>query len=83
MTMDGMASVSLDQEVIFIGKNSTCILIIDSISGGWGWGDNQVRSEILSYNGGSWTEVGKLGIARYGAGATKILVNTTLCNMGV
>ena len=75
--MDGMASVSLDQEVIMIGKNSNYIIIIDSITGGY---DGQARSEILSYSGGSWTEVGQLGRARYWPGATKILVNTTVCD---
>ena len=76
---NGIASVSLDQEVIFIGKNSYYIIIIHSIAGGYE-GPGQFRSEILSYSGGSWTEVGQLGNTRGGAGATKILVNTTVCN---
>ena len=57
-----MASVSLDQEVIFIGKNDNIIFIIHSNAGGHGGG--QQRREILSYKGGSWAEVGLLGKAR-------------------
>ena len=75
--MYGMASVSIDQGVIILGKNSDYIIIIHSIIGGDG---GQFRSEILSYSGGNWTEVGRLGIARRLAAATKIIVNTTLCN---
>jgi hypothetical protein len=76
--MKGLASVSLDQEVIMIGKNSNYIIIIDSIAGGWH--GTQDRSEVLSFSGGSWTQVGQLGIARSLAGATKILVTTTVCD---
>ena len=65
-----MHYVGLDHEVLMIGKNSNYIIIIDSISGGWD--GRQDRSEILSYSGGSWTKVGKLGIARCSAAATKI-----------
>ena len=76
--MWGMASVSLDQEVIFIGKNDNIIFIIHSNAGGHGGG--QQRREILSYKGGSWAEVGLLGKARSRAAATKIMVNSTVCN---
>jgi hypothetical protein len=74
-----MASVSLDQEVIFIGKNAIIIIIIHSIAGG-NDGDQRRRPEILSYSGRNWREVGPLGNARSAAAATKIMVNTTLCN---
>jgi hypothetical protein len=75
--MYNMAYVSLDQEVMFIGKNATIIIIIiHSIAGGE---DGQARPEVLSFSGGNWTEVGRLGNARYRAAATKIMVNTTVC----
>ena len=77
--MYGMAHVSLDQEVMMIGKNSNYTLTIDSIAGGEDDG-GQERREILSYSGGSWTAVGQLENARSSAAATKILVNTTVCN---
>ena len=73
-----MASVSLDWEVIMIGKNGTYIISIHCIIGGYGHGKK--RSEILSYSGGNWTEVGQLGIARNQAAATKIMVDTNVCN---
>jgi hypothetical protein len=76
--MWGMASVSLDQEVIFIGKTDNIVFIIQRIAGGHGGG--QQRREILSYKGGNWTEVGRLGKARSRAAATKIMVNSTVCN---
>jgi hypothetical protein len=72
-----MASVSLDQEVMFIGKNANIIIIIHSIAGGYG---GQRRPEVWSYSGGNWTEVGQLGNARHYAAATKIMVNTTVCD---
>ena len=76
--MYGMASVSIDQGVIIMGKNGNYIIIIHSIIGGYDGG--QKRSEILSYKEGKWTEVGQLGVARYGAAATMIMVNTTMCD---
>ena len=69
--MYNMASVSLEQEVLLIGKNSNYIIIIDSIAGRFG---------IFSYSGGSWIKVGQLENARNSASATRILVNTNLCN---
>ena len=75
--MKGLASVSLDQAVLMIGKNSNYIIIIDSIAGGND--GHHLRSEIMSFSGGSWTEIGQLGNTRGGAAATKILVNTTVC----
>jgi hypothetical protein len=76
--MYAMASVSLDQEVMFIGKNANIIIIIHSLAGG---SDGRLsRPEVLSFNGGNWREVGQLGNARYYAAATKIMVNTTVCD---
>ena len=72
-----MACVSLDQEVIFIGKNAIIIIIIHSIAGG---SDGQYRPEVLSYSGGNWREVGQLVIARHSSAATTILVNNTVCD---
>lgn len=63
--MAGMASVSFDQKVMFIGGSAD--------------GGQNSRSEILAYSG-QWTEEGQLGIARSFAGATKILVTSNLCN---
>ena len=77
--MAGMASVSFDQKVMFIGKNCNSIIIIHSIAGGSADGGQNSRSEILAYSG-QWTEEGQLGIARSFAGATKILVTSNLCN---
>jgi len=62
--MSDMASVSLDHEVMFFG----------------GYDRRQRRSEILTYRGGEWTEVGQLVIGRSQFAATKILVNTTVCD---
>ena len=76
--MEFMASVSIDQGVIILGKNTTYIIIIHSIIGGWDDG-GQLRSEILSFNGVEWTEVGQLGIGRYFFAATTILVDHTVC----
>ena len=76
--MDRIASVSVNQEVIIMGKDSNDIIIIHSIIGGFDGG--QKRSEILLYKEGKWNQVGQLGIARYGAAATMILVNTTMCD---
>ena len=79
--MAGMASVSLDQEMIILGKNTHYIIIIHSIIGGWGDDSSyQERSEILSYKGGNWTEVGQLGISRMFFAATLIKVDPTLCD---
>jgi hypothetical protein len=72
-----MASVSLDQEVIILGKNGNYIIIIHSIIGGRD--RNQIRSEILSFNGVEWTELGQLGIPRAYFAATTILVDHTVC----
>ena len=76
--MYSMASVSLDQEVMFIGKIGNIIIIIQTIAGGHDGGLD--RREILSYSGVNWTEVGQLGIARFSAAATTILMNTTVCD---
>ena len=73
-----MASVSLDHEVMFIGKNINIIIILHSNAGGRDVG--QYRREILSYKEGKWTEVGLLVIGRSDSAATKILVNTTVCD---
>jgi hypothetical protein len=73
-----MASVSIDQGVIIMGKTGDYIIIIHSIIGGWDGG--QVRSEILSYKGVNWTEVGQLGFARVSAAATAIKVDPTVCD---
>ena len=75
--MYGMASVSLDQEMIILGKNDNYIIIIHSIIGGYD--GVQARSEILSYSGVDWTEVGQLKSARASAAATTILVDPTIC----
>ena len=72
--MDGIASVSFDQEVMFFSKNANTIIIIHSLAGGYD--GLQQRREILSKKGGKWTEEGQLVIARDAAAATKILVNT-------
>jgi hypothetical protein len=76
--MNGMASVSFDQEILFIGKNANIIIIIiHSIAGGWDGG--QHRPEILSFKVGKWTELGQLDIGRFESSATKIMVNSTVC----
>ena len=72
-----MASVSMDQAVIILGKNSNIDIIIHSIIGGWDW--DQYRSEILSYNGEKWTQLGQLGSARDSSAATKIPVDPAVC----
>jgi hypothetical protein len=77
--MVGMAFVSIDLGVIILGKNSNYIIIIHSIIGGWD-DASQGRSEILSFNGVEWTEVGQLGITRGYAAATAILVDHTICD---
>ena len=89
--MRGMASVSLDQEVIILGKNGDYIIIIHSIIGGLGantsyesiigrYGDGGLRSEILAFKGAEWSEIGQMGVGRYGAAATILMVNTTICD---
>jgi hypothetical protein len=81
--MADMASVSIDQGVIILGKTGNYIIIIYSIIGGWehegGW-EGKYRSEILSYKGGNWSEIGQLGIARYYSAATPIKVDPTICD---
>ena len=75
--LNHMASVSMDQAVIILGKNIN-IIIIHSIIGGWDEGD-QDRSEVLSYNGVEWTQLGQMGSARSFSAATKILVDPAVC----